>query len=288
MLNIINKLIKISIYLIFVLIIIGFFWNYYYLFDLFSHFYLQYFISSILLMIFYVYNKSKLEIILSLIIIIFLFFNIYKADFSWIFWWKNIQNPDIFYMNTKYLNKNNSIIYDNIKKIKPKEIILVELDKELFEKIKNTFNFKYDFYYKNSYKSFWFFTNETILDKKIIIIETYPIWYFKLNNISYYIIHPFPPFTNEDYQKQKKFFNYINKLIKNEKNNFLLIWDFNSTNYSQVFKSNFNNFHYKIIYSWIVDNILTIPIDYVISNKQVNVFPGNKLSSDHVPLLINF
>jgi hypothetical protein len=57
-------------------------------------------------------------------------------------------------MNTKYLNKNNSIIYDNIKKIKPKEIILVELDKELFEKIKNTFNFKYDFYYKNSYKSF--------------------------------------------------------------------------------------------------------------------------------------
>jgi hypothetical protein len=52
-------------------------------------------------------------------------------------------------MNAKYLNKNISVIYDNIKKLNPKEIILVELDKELFNKIKSTFNFKHDFYHDN-------------------------------------------------------------------------------------------------------------------------------------------
>ncbi len=284
----IKKLINLPLHGPLVFVSLGFFGNYFYLFDLFSHFYLQLFVVNCIFLIWYIWLKNWFSSIVSLLLGLFLFVQLANADFSGIYSIKNItRNPDIFYMNTEFLNADISKITDYIDKVQPKQIALVELNKELFENIKNDGKFKYSYYFPGLVFSFGFFTNEEVLDQKTYFSWWYPIGYFRTNKYSYYIIHPLPPFNNEQYQLQKNYFNFVSELIKHEKN-FVLVGDFNSSNYSQVYKSYFWEYTDNPIYSWWVDTILTIPIDHAISNKPLEVMPGIKLSSDHIPLLIKF
>ncbi len=278
---------KAYIFVLIFFVVSGFFWNYYYLFDLFSHFYLQLFVATCVLLIWYIWRRYWISSLLTLFLWLFLFLELSGSDFSGIYADSIIKNPDMFYMNAEYINNDITRITDYIRQVQPKQIAMVELNKELFEKVKKEWWFKYSYYYPNNVFSFGFFTNEEVLEQKTSFSGPYPIGYFRTKNKDYYIVHPLPPFTNEMYNLQKTFFTDTEKLIGNN-NNFVLIGDFNSSTYSWVFKSHFWKYVYEPIYSWWVNTPLTIPIDYAISNKKLDIHPGAKLSSDHIPLLINF
>lgn len=283
-----NKYFKYFIYLLLIIVFLSFFWNYFFFFDLFSHFYLQLFVISVAFLIYNFFQRNKIETIISILLWLFLFLNISRADFSSIYRDNIIKYPDLFFMNTEFLNNDINEITDYINEINPKRIAMVELNKELFEKIKNKNKFKYSYYFPKYVYSFGFFTNDEVLEQRTYFSQSYPIWYFRTKNISYYIVHPLPPISRNYYNLQKMFFNDLVELLKKEKNEFVLVWDLNSSFYSSVFQFYFGNYFYKPVYSWSVDSILTIPIDYAISNTNLKVYPWSKLSSDHIPLLIKF
>lgn len=195
------------------------------------------------------------------------------------------------YENTYFWNNNEDDIAEYVKTKKPKILAFVEPNRELFEKVKALNIFKFTFYRWAWPKSIAFFSNEEFIKNDIVIKWDYPIWIFEFKDFDFILVHPYPPFDTEAYNKQKDFFKEVKKIIdeKNQKwRKFLLVWDFNSSVYSRVFQSNFSEYQYHPIYSRSTDGILTIPIDYAISNRDIEVLPGSKLSSDHIPLHISF
>ena len=201
-----------------------------------------------------------------------------------VFW-----NIDLYYLNANYyINKPNEIITD-IKKYNPKYIAIVELNPNLYSEIKNNLNFKNDIYLNKWVNSFWFFSNEELLNSKTHNL-TYPIWEIKTSEAVIFLIHPLPWLNSTLFKSQKKNFWEIKKLYDENKNDKkIILWDFNSSFYSQTFKKHFWDMHYKPIYSWNIKWILRLPIDYAIWNKKFYTTNRSNLeTSDHTPLLINF
>lgn len=99
-------------------------------------------------------------------------------------------------MNTEFQNTNIDTVSEYIKVTQPKQIALLELSEELFEKIKKEQKFSYSYYYPNDAFSFGFFTNEKVLDQKTYFNEGYPIGYFKTATKSFFIIHSLPPMSD--------------------------------------------------------------------------------------------
>jgi len=265
------------------IVIFSLFWNYFFLSDLFSHFYGQYFVVTIILLICFIFSRDKTWIFTSGFVLIFLWFFVLQTSYP-------INSPKIkdkfYFINAYFWNEDSDKIINDIKKLQPKYLAIVELNKKLYENIKTKLNYKYEFYYDLNVYSFWFFTNEEIIQKKVIEEKNYPIWFVKLKKFDLFIIHPFPPFNNDLYQKQKQFFAFLGKILEN-KTNFLLVWDFNSSYYSPLFRKYFWSYYFHPVYSWNIYSPLTIPIDYAISDKKLKVYPWNKLSSDHIPLIID-
>lgn len=288
MISPIEKKLKLAIYLLLSFPLLSLLGDFNYIFDLFSHFFLQYFIFSILLLLIYLVKWWIKEIIISFLSVLAFGYIISDADLSWIYWQKNITNPDIMFLNTLYLNDDNEKIFEYIKEIKPKKLALVELNSKLYNLIKNSKMYEFSSYHEDHVFSYWFFSDKKIDKEDNYDIWDYPAWFFNVEGIDYYVIHPLPPMSNFEYNKQKEYFAWIEKLISNDKNKFIVLGDYNSTPYSRVFQKYFWKFDYKIIYSWWVDNPLTIPIDHAVSNMKLNRFPWKKLSSDHIPILINF
>lgn len=269
---------------LYIVIFLWFFWNLFYFFDLFSHFYLQYFFIGIFFLIFSIIIKDKKSIITSLIILLFLWFFIQKTNiiddkFKW--------ESDYYYLNANYNVQYPDKIIENIKYHNPKYVVIVELNKELQNKIKTELKFKNIIYYSDGLSSFWFFTNEIIENHEIHKL-TYPIWEIKTKDWTIFIIHPFPPMNSELSIMQRKNFEEMKNLFKNNKNNKkIIIWDFNSSFYSQVFKKYFWGLYYKPVYSRLTTWILRLPIDYAIWNTDFfNVYWTDLNVSDHSPLLI--
>lgn len=278
-----RKKIRTLIIIWYSIIFLSFFWNYIFIFDLFSHFYLQYFFIWIIILIFGIFLKDKISIIACILLLIFLWININKSEIIH----KEISFPiDYYYLNANYyINKPKEIV-NNIKKYNPKYVIIVELNKELKELIIKELKFKNNIYYDNWFSSFWFFTNEIIENQKIHNL-TYPVWEFKTINWTIFVIHPFPPLNQEFSILQKKNFMEIKNLFENTiDENKMIIWDYNSSYYSMKFKKYFWEYYHKPIYSW-WNIILKIPIDYAIWNKDYfYVYSNNLRISDHSPLLI--
>ena len=269
----------------YIVIFLWFFWNFFYFFDLMSHFYLQYFVVWTLFFGLSILIKDKVSITACVLMLIFLWFNLQKTTIvNWII----SKESDYYYLNANYYINSPDEIIENIKEYNPNTVIIVELNKDLHDKIKKELKFNNVVYHSQWPSSFWLFTNIEI-EKEIIHKLTYPIWEIKTKYSTFFIVHPFPPFTNEMYSKQNKNFEeVINLFNHNTEKRKMIVWDFNSTFYSQVFKKYFWKLYYKPIYSRWNKWLLRIPIDYAIWNTDffhVNWIDSN--ISDHSPLLIN-
>lgn len=265
-------------------VILSFFWNFFYIFDLFSHFYFLYFLFGLIITISAIILKDKTSIITSVILLIFIWYNLNKAD---VIINEDVSKSDIFYLNANYhINKPQKIL-EEIKKYSPDFVFIVELNEVLYSELEKSY--ENNVYHSQGVASLWFFTNQEILDYKIHKL-TYPLLEIHTEKFTAFLVHPFPPMSHESYLNQKMHFQEIKELFnKNVNENKMIIWDFNSTFYSSVFKKYFWELYYKPIYSWGHKSILKMPIDYAIWNHDFfNTYGSTLKVSDHSPLIIRF
>lgn len=226
------------IYLIISTELLGYLGNYYFLFDLFSHFQLQIFATCLVLLVYCFITQSKRRILAAAAVTLFVGIRIFGADFSGIYGPKPVANPDVYYMNSEFMNSDIDPIMNDIHSANPKHIALVELNESLFQKIKDQGKFKYSYYFPYNVLSFGFFTNDEVLEQETYFIGEYPVGYFRTAERSYFVVHPLPPMTPESYRAQKDFFQTISERVVQEEH-FLLVGDFNSSPYSRVFQKYF-------------------------------------------------
>lgn len=265
----------------------GWFGNFYYVFDLFSHFYLQYAVSLSVILPWYAYRKFRREAVMAAVGIAYFAFFLAGADFSGFGHPVPKTGSDLLYMNSEFMNADTAPIADYVKSVNPKTVAMVELNADLAEKLRKDFGFEYAFYYPNRVLSFGFFTHEKVLEQKLFFIGQYPVGYFRTEAREYYVVHPLPPMDAELYDAQKRFFSEISEKVEG-KSDFVIVGDFNSTPFSRVFQKYFGNLSDRTVYSWGTDSVLTIPIDHALSVVPADVRPGPKLTSDHNPLVVNF
>ena len=266
-------------------IVFSILWKYYFLFDLFTHFSLQYFFSAILMFFVFLIRKNYTYMVLASVVIVYLSFMVTwtKIMYGW-----NIENPKIYFLNANYFNQNSDPIVEDIVNTDADVIWLVEINEELFDKLKNRLDYEVEYYYRDWVMSYAFFSKHPI-KKMTNIRELYPIWIMKLYDGSYfYIIHPLPPITAHLSNSQKNLFRRVSELLQEHHKKwekFVLVWDFNSTKYSNTFQKYFWEYNYQAVHSWIVRTIMSLPIDYIISNYPLQIEWWNFLTSDHIPIL---
>lgn len=260
-----------------------FFWDVFFLFDLFSHFYFLYCTIGFFIVSFSIFSKDTISIISSLVLFSFLVFQISKADvFVKEYHWE----ADIFYLNSHFFVDQPDLILSEIKKRKAKYVMIVELNESLHQKLKS--EYKNFVYHPNRALSLWFYTNEAIFDSTLHELS-YPVLEFQTEMFSGLLIHPLPPFNTRLSKKQQANFAEIQELFQNiEAPKKMIIWDFNSTFFSKVFKEHFGEYHYQPIYSRWGSWPLRMPIDYALGNSHFfDTHSTNFTVSDHLPLLLD-
>lgn len=281
-----KKYLKILTFSWLLVIFLSLLWNYHFIFDLLSHFYLQYLILWVLILIISVLYKDKISIFWAIIWILFLSSEVYNSQ---VFLKKPPKKADIFYINAFYYNeKETNQIIGEIKKYNPEILAIVELNKKLHKDILSRLNFKDYFYHEEWVLSFWIYSKKDIQNKENIQLD-YPLWKAKIGDIEIFLIHPLPPLTKDFYDKQKSFFAEVKEEFDKSKNDKkIIIWDLNSSVYSRVFQQYFWDLYYSVIYSRGRWSVLSIPIDYAMSDKHFfDVYWINSDYSDHIPLIIN-
>ena len=263
-------------------ILLWFFWEFFYFFDLLSHFYFLYNIVGIILFCIAIFKKDIFSIFLSFLLNVFLLFQISHAE---VFIWRYEWNADIFYLNSHYFVDESQAILDEIERVKAKYVMIVEINEELHKHLSETF--RYHVYHSDRALSMWWYSNETLKSAKLHK-WSYPFLEVQTREFSALLVHPLPPFTAELSRMQQQNFweikNVYNTLEWNKK---LIVWDFNSSYFSQQFQRYFWDMYYKPIYSWGWLGPLRMPIDYAMwNNSYFEVHSTNLEVSDHLPLLI--
>lgn len=279
-----KKLVKIFTYgLIFISCFSSYFWWIYYSIDIFSHFQIYYFIGVLILSWILLYYKSYKDFA---IIIIYLILLLTFFLFPYSFFSTDMKDVDVFYMNTYYPNIDNFDIVEYIKHKNPDIIIIVEPNKGLINNISNNY-WKPILYHEQDFFSCAIFSRFPVQEKFVINFK-YPICYAKIDWMSFFWTHTSPPLSQEDYLNNIRFFEQIKVLVESDSSDFLLVWDFNSTYFSYMFRSVFKWYFIWNFSSWVWFPFFSIPIDHAISNKKIKVGLWKKLSSDHRPLMIKF
>lgn len=251
-------------------VMLGWFGNWHYVPDLFSHFYLQYAVALGLAVPWYAYRKFKREAALAVFEIAYLAPFLVGADFSGFSKSAPRSGADLLYMNSEYQNRDLAPILDYVRATAPETVAMVELNEELAEKLRKDFGFEYAFHYPKKVLSFGFFTHEKVLEQELFFIGQYPVGRFRTESREYYVVHPLPPMSDELHSAQKSFFEEMAGRVRG-KTDFVIVGDFNSTPYSEVFHSNFGEYQSVTAYSWGTDSILSIPIDNVITAEPAVV-----------------
>jgi len=257
-----------------------------YIIDISSHFALQVTIVSILsvLILSIVHRKP---IYLSLLVLIILPI-LPHLPFEFTQNKSSNNKTEIYYVNMNYFNQDYEIILQQIEKTDPEVVVILELNSKLDDILKT----KYKNYvtYNQYALSCGIYTNQEVISSKIFN-DTYPICTMRLKDYTIITTHPMPPFTKETWKFQNQYFEEIKDIFtsyKNQSKKPIIIGDFNSANYSGIYKKYFREFKEdKTYYTWNIHSILSIPIDHVLSkdfNFDVELLEN---SSDHSALLIN-
>lgn len=133
------------------------------------------------------------------------------------------------------------------------------------------------------------FSDEQPINAMVIEATEYPICYAQFQDYHLIVIHPIPPLSPDAFETQKIYFTYVRSLIEGieEKGDrFILVGDFNSTAYSQLFLNSFREYHKINNYSWNSGSLFTIPIDHAMANFDIGVTMGDQIVSDHRGLFV--
>lgn len=253
---------------------------------LFVHFQLQYFliifVCSLLLL---VLKKYIFAIIGLLYIITFYFFFFHKMSlFSTL-----PETTDILFLNSQYDSSRMDLTLNLIEQLKPTTISLVESNPNLIKKIiplKNEPALNHRAYASSCTVFSELPTNE----QKILGKNHLPICIVSFANFDLITVHPHRPMNPAILQENLQFFDELSTVIQKYETNkrkFIVVGDFNSTYYSSYFRERFGRYDQKIISTWMAGTPLSLPIDHVLTNMNVQVERSPQVGSDHRALLID-
>ncbi len=260
--------------------------KYSFIFDLFSHFQFQYLLVMIVFLIFFAVTKQYLGIgLLSTYIIFLCAFYILPVDFLPL----ELNEKDIFYMNTKYANKETNSIIKEIEKTNPKIIALVEPNQKLIQKLTEIHG-QPILQINSGTNSYAIFTEQETIESKIIKTGDINTCYIDFGDYILLTVHALDPlsFTKRDINLE--FLAKLNQeivRIEEKGKKFILVGDFNNTYYSGTFRQYFKKYFKKNIYSWEPFKPWSIPIDHALTNTNIAISRTKKLSSDHTGLIID-
>lgn len=281
----------------------------YFLFDIFSHFKLQYIIFNIIFLGLFLYLSffNRKFIVCCLISLILICIN--YADVS-----QYIGKPNVFesekfikigLFNVFTKNKSYNKLMDLINKNNPDIVILQETDDNWLNNIKEIKK-KYPYYFEYTRDDNFgisIYSKFELISPEIEFWSDYDVPVLKTSIklpkqiINLYCVHTLPPINNNYYKIRNQMLNKISALSNT---NTIVAGDFNTTIYSKSYKkfiksSNFRNCQLlskKISGSWNAKYFLflRIPLEQILisNNFRVNkLYYEKSFDSDHLPLFVN-
>lgn len=256
----------------------------FFIFDLFSHFQLQYTFCLLLSVIYYFFTKKPFHALGIFLYIAIIYVSVIHP---FEIFPNKIADVDIFYMNTKYKNNLSEPIIEEIKKNTPKIITLVEPNEELIRRLTTTQGEPIQVINNNAY-SFVTFSSLAVYEKKFIYDAPIPISYIEFEKFVLITIHAYDPLTVKDRLANIEYLaEIINTINLIQDKPFVLVGDFNNTFFSETMREHFQDYFKKHVYSWSLFKPWMIPIDHVLSNEEIDFSRTKMLSSDHAGLLID-
>jgi endonuclease/exonuclease/phosphatase (EEP) superfamily protein YafD len=254
--------------------------------DIWSHFIVQVSIVGLLsALVIYILSRRPIAFLLFLPVISIL---VIYGPYSF-FPAKNSDRSlgEIYYINMNYFNEDTAPIINQIEDIKPKTVAVVEVNSRLVEKL--SINFPNRIIHTQDAASCAIYSKEPFIGE-VITDTIYPICIAEFESYTLIVVHPFPPMSDNLWEKQVEHFAEIRKLIDNSSpylinrtgRSNIVIGDFNSTIFSPTYRYQFGKFHKISHYTWNTGSPLSIPIDHAISNSlELKIKMLQKVSSDH-------
>ncbi|WKZ31368.1 MAG: hypothetical protein QY318_01170 [Candidatus Dojkabacteria bacterium] len=256
-------------------------------FDLFSHFQLQYsviwLISALVMVLLKFYREAFAFIFF---ILAFSMPLIYPSTFAS----APIYKPEIYFMNTNAFRTEAEYrqMANYISSYRPAKIALVEAHDDVVEELVQK-GYPLQTSYTRGALSCAILSEEVPIRSTVIQATEYPICYAQYADYHLIVVHPIPPLNPHNFEREKRYFTYIEEMIEeldSRDERFVLVGDFNSTSYSQLFSNSFHDYFVQNNYSWNSGSLLTIPIDHAMSNSEINVTMGDTVFSDHRGLFV--
>ncbi len=282
--------------------------DWYWWFDLLSHFRLQYALLSLLFLLGFIFAKRK---VFSVIALMVLSANIYLIwpHLAWGAATQNEQNTQtlkVFHANVYTANQQHQLLIDQLNEEQADVIILQEIDNKWLKSLRvlnQDYPHRIELPRSDNFGMAVFsrlpFENQRILNWTTLDIPSFEFSVSSNNQLVNIIAtHPPPPINRYYFDAIAQQFHAINQIINDNPNtNHVVIGDLNTTVWSQ---------HYKILNSikglknartgfgllptWPTNLLpMMIPIDHCLVSEKIevtNIKTGQNIGSDHLPLIV--
>lgn len=279
-----------TIFILLILIVgIGKLGEFHWFADLFSHWQLQYGAVLLVTMIFFLILRRWFFFLFSIFVMMFL-----APDLTLFLGKDAVSDVQLYFVNAHYTNSDNQKIVDSIQAYEPELISVVEISEDLATRIRDA-GYVPVYEHFNEYESFAFYHDSrldptTITRSNVYDVFPYPIGSVKFYDTTIFTVHPFPGILKELAHNQEIHFAQLKEKVDALDGGLhMIVGDFNSSVFSQVFQKYFGEYKTRARLSWQVGSIFALPIDHALSNIDSFIYEvGEDVGSDHRPLLIEF
>ena len=289
-----------------VLFIGTFLGNYFWFFDLISHFRIQALIVFILTLFGFIFLNDKKFIIINTAIVFYILISIIPFYFSNEKRIKPNNNLKLFYTNVLTSNQNFGTLTNLIQQENPDIIGLIEVNKDWESHIHCDLDeYKYIVSLpRDDNFGVLLLSKKEILHSEIKYFCSYeiPTIYACIksgnDSIHFILTHTIPPTSSYDFIQRNLQLENINKFVKHQSNS-IIVGDFNcssfSQNYNRILKKSDlkdSRIGFGLQPSWPTwAPIFYVTLDHILVSKNINIIDRKTLSgfgSDHLPIVMEF
>lgn len=289
-----------------VLFIGTFLGNYFWFFDLISHFRIQALLVFILTLFGFIFLNDKKFIIINTAIVFYILISIIPFYFSNEKRIKPNNNLKLFYTNVLTSNQNFGTLTNLIQQENPDIIGLIEVNKDWESHIHCDLDeYKYIVSLpRDDNFGVLLLSKKEILYSEIKYFCSYeiPTIYACIksgnDSIHFILTNTIPPTSSYDFIQRNLHLENINKFVKHQSNS-IIVGDFNcssfSQNYNRILKKSDlkdSRIGFGLQPSWPTwAPIFYVTLDHILVSKNINIIDRKTLSgfgSDHLPIVMEF
>ena len=199
-----------------------------------------------------------------------------------------IDEVDIYFLNAQYTNPDLHAVMGELVNMQPGLVSIVELPEGMGEMMLDA-GYEPVYEYIDKELSMGLYKQIGIKGVTCEVIDNgiYPIGKAQTPFGVLYTIHPFPPLKMSLWHDQVEHFERVTQMIKQWKQDFVLVGDFNTTTFSPIFQKYFWKYKFDMHYTWLTNTPIALPLDYVVSNKMFLSQKGRDIGSDHRGLMVD-